>query len=86
MTKMQNNKEAGQKQPGTVAFRDPRASTTKLHQMNGLRNPKPFAGSVITAKLQRVSVSIAADSFGASPASSALDVPSGATPTGTTLT
>jgi hypothetical protein len=66
-----SNKEAGQKQPGNVAFRDPRASTTELHQKNGDRNTKPFAGSAITANLQRVSI---ADSFGASPVSSALDV------------
>ncbi len=35
------NKEAGQKRPGNVAFRDPRTSTTKLHQKNGDRNTKP---------------------------------------------
>jgi hypothetical protein len=58
-------------QPGNVASRNPRASTTELHQKNGDRNTKPFAESAITAHLQRVSL---ADSFGASPASSALDV------------
>jgi hypothetical protein len=83
MTKMQNNKEAGQKQPGTVAFRDPRASTTELHQMNGPRNTKPFAALAMTAKLQRVSI---ADSFGASPRPRPWMYPPGATPAGTTLT
>jgi hypothetical protein len=57
--------------PGNVAFRNPRASTTELHQKNGDRNAKPFAESAITAHLQRVPIT---DSFGASPASSALDV------------
>jgi hypothetical protein len=58
-------------QPGNVAFRDPRASTTEPHQKNGNRNTKPFAESALTAHLQRVSI---ADSFRASPTSSALDV------------
>jgi hypothetical protein len=83
MTKGQNNREAGQKQPGTVAFRNPRASTTEFHQTNGDSNTKPFAESAIMAKLQRVSI---ADSFGANPASSTLDAPPGATPDGTVLT
>ena len=69
--KSNNNKDAGQKQPGIVAFRNPRTSTTELHQKNRDRNTRPFAESAITAHLQRVSI---ADSFGASPASSALDV------------
>ena|ERR1700681_4229910 len=51
-----NNKEAGQKPPGNVAFRDPRTSTTELHQKNGHSNTKPFAESAITAHRQRVSI------------------------------
>ena len=77
-----NNKEAGQKQPGNVAFRDPRASTTEHHQKNGDRNTKPFAESAIMAHLQRVSI---ADSFGASPASSALDVSARRDPGGNSI-
>src|ERR1039458_10677561 len=71
-TKFQDNRKAGQKQPGTVAFRNPRASTTEFHQTNGDSNTKPFAESAFTAKLQRVSI---ADSFGANPVSSTLDAP-----------
>src|ERR1017187_301861 len=81
--KSKNNKDAGQKQPGSVAFRNPRASTTELHQKNGDRNTKPFAESAITAHLQRVSI---ADSFGASPASSALDVSARRDPGGNSIT
>ena len=77
MTRVQNNKEAGQKQPGTVAFRDPRASTTELHQMNGPRNTKPFA----MAKLQRVSI---ADLSEPAPRPRPWMYPLGATPAGTT--
>ena len=71
MTKGRNNREAGQKQPGNVAFRDPRGLHNGASPKEWGRKTKPFAVSAITAHLQRVSI---ADSLGASPASSALDV------------
>jgi hypothetical protein len=79
MTKGQNNREAGQKQPGTRRVSQSRASTTEFHQTNGDSNTKPFAESAFMAKLQRVSI---ADSFGANPVSSTLDAPARRDPDG----
>jgi len=77
-----NNKDAGQKKPGNVAFRNPGTSTTEIHQKNRVGNSKPFAQSALTAHMQRVSI---ADSFGASPAFSALDVSARRDPGGNCL-
>jgi hypothetical protein len=71
MTKAKTIMRPGKSSPASSRFVIQGASTTELHQKNGDRNTKPFAVSAITAHLQRVSIT---DSFGASPASSALDV------------
>jgi hypothetical protein len=82
MTKGQNNREAGQKQDRHRRVSQSRASTTEFHQTKGDSNTKPFAESAITAHPQRVSI---ADSFGASPASSALDVSARRDPGGNSI-
>ena len=83
MMKAKTIMRPGKSSPASSRFVIQGTSTTELHQKNGDRNTKPFAVSDITAHLQRVSI---ADSLGASPASSALDVSASATPAGTPLT